>query len=82
MLSSATDGVITRWEPNYSNYWSGFLFATSFAAPGVGYLEITISSNTIRTILLSVREWCHASSQPWSSIGIKISVGDIFATST
>ncbi len=61
-LASATDGVMTRWEPNWY-YWSGYLFYTSSASPGAGLLEIAIAPGTIRTILISTRETCLS---PWN----------------
>jgi hypothetical protein len=57
-LASATDGIMTHWEPDWISYWSGFLFATTSPTVGISKLEIVIDPGTIRTILLSSREAC------------------------
>lgn len=83
-LASATDGVMTRFEPssNWDPYWPGYLFHTSGAAVGAAYLEINIGPSTIRTMLLSTREMTLSVNKDWSSKGLRISVGDTLASST
>ncbi len=83
-LASATDGVMTRWEPSM-NYWAGYLFITSQTTAGLGYLEIAIDTSKIRTILISAREYfcLPAYNAPTiSSIGLQVSVGETLTTST
>ncbi len=62
-LSSATDGVMTRWEPDFRYYWSEYLFTTNSSSTGYGNLEIAIIPGKIRTILISAREICIS---PWN----------------
>ena len=37
-LASATDGVMTRWEPDAYVYWPGYNFRSGNSPPGDAYL--------------------------------------------